>query len=378
MNTQIYNFHDIVLYVTIIQCLLLSLFMWVLPTQKRLSSILFIEFLLLNGMQLACILVLWNDSVQISPNIDTFIVPYVLMFALFAKGPMLLLYVESLTQRNFSLQNIHALHFLPILLCWLYLYFFAVDSNLLRWRFTDENVNAEHLVNLLWHASKWVPFFYGCAALTRVWRYHKQLKDHYSSFTTREPRWLFVLTLGFLLSWGFSILVHVSAQFLSPSLSNSLGLSENYVLFVLIIGLFMYSLAYAQQLLTTVPFHEKKPLEAKLKPRTIERVKAGMESEKLFLVHNLNIEEFAHRIDLHVREVSSVINKHFETNFFEFMNTYRIEEAKRLFTDHTLNELTVLDILQKSGFNSKSAFHRFFKRLVGVSPSQFRKMAQAK
>lgn len=378
MNAQIYNFHDVVLYITIIECALLSLFMWVLPTQKRLSSILFIGFLLLNGIQLACILVLWNDSAQVFPYFDVFIIPYILMLALLGKGPILLLYVDSLTQRNFSLQKIHSIHILPIFLCWLYLYFFGLDSHLLRWRFTDENINAGYWVNFLWHASKWIPFFYGCAAMARVWRYHKELKDHYSSFTTREPRWLFVLTFGFLLSWFFSIFVHVSAQFLPASLSNKLGISENYVLFVLIVGLFVYSLAYAQQLLTTAPPTNKKALKPKIEAGSIKQVKAGMETEKLFLVHNLNIEEFAHRIDLPVREVSAVINKHFKTNFFEYMNAYRIEEAKRLLADLVFNDLTVLDILQKAGFNSKSAFHRFFKRLVGVSPSQFRKAAQAK
>jgi AraC-like DNA-binding protein len=40
--------------------------------------------------------------------------------------------------------------------------------------------------------------------------------------------------------------------------------------------------------------------------------------------------------------------------------------------------MTVLDILLQAGFNSKSAFHRFFNRLVGVSPTEFRKQALQK
>ena len=93
----------------------------------------------------------------------------------------------------------------------------------------------------------------------------------------------------------------------------------------------------------------------------------------MFLKHNLNIEEFSKRIDLPVKEVSAVINKHYGTNFFEFMNTYRVEEAKRLLSDEKHADMTVLDVLLQSGFNSKSAFHRFFNRLVGVSPTEFRK-----
>jgi AraC-like DNA-binding protein len=38
---------------------------------------------------------------------------------------------------------------------------------------------------------------------------------------------------------------------------------------------------------------------------------------------------------------------------------------------------TILDIVYKSGFNSQSAFHRFFKRLVGMTPSEYRKKTAA-
>ena len=69
----------------------------------------------------------------------------------------------------------------------------------------------------------------------------------------------------------------------------------------------------------------------------------------------------------------SVINKHFGTNFFEFVNSYRVEEAKQLLTDPAHSYKTILDILLESCFNSKSAFHRFFKRLAGMPPSEYRK-----
>src|SRR5690625_7382550 len=98
-----------------------------------------------------------------------------------------------------------------------------------------------------------------------------------------------------------------------------------------------------------------------------------MEEEKMFLHANLNIEQFSSMIDYPVKDVSSVINKHFGTNFFEFVNSYRVEEAKQLLTDPAHSDKTILDILLESGFNSKSAFHRFFKRLAGMPPSAYRK-----
>ncbi|MET0355946.1 MAG: helix-turn-helix domain-containing protein, partial [Cellvibrio sp.] len=120
----------------------------------------------------------------------------------------------------------------------------------------------------------------------------------------------------------------------------------------------------------------KEKVDEKLTDAAIQKVQTGMEEHKLYLKHNLNIEEFSKRIDLPIKEVSAVINKHYGTNFFEFMNKYRVEEAKRLLLDASCADMTVLDILLQAGFNSKSAFHRFFNRLVGVSPTEFRKQAQ--
>jgi len=102
-----------------------------------------------------------------------------------------------------------------------------------------------------------------------------------------------------------------------------------------------------------------------------------MEVDKIYLKKNLNLEQFSERIDLPAKEVSGVINKHFGTNFFEYVNSYRVEAAKTLLADPEKADMTVLDVLLESGFNSKSAFHRFFSRLVGMSPTEYRKQALA-
>ncbi|HEY7883625.1 MAG TPA: helix-turn-helix domain-containing protein [Cellvibrionaceae bacterium] len=377
MDTRIFNVHDVVLFMTIIVCVLLALFQWALPaSSRRHTSGLLILFLLITGIQSACILILWNDEVRIADFFDLQVVPYLLTFATLGKGPALYFYVASLTQHQFALRTRHLLHLLPIAIAWVCLLTFSLDSDNFLWRSETTTVVTETVVNYLWHASKIIPFLYGVAATYMLMRYHRKLKDQYSSFSSSEPAWLSVLALGFTLSWAFSVVVHISAQFMSIAAADVLGISENYLIFVLINGLFAYSLMYAHQVLTTKPTEITKTISNdKPDEEAITKVHAGMEEAKLFLQHNLNIEEFSTRIDLPVRDVSAVINKHFGTNFFEYMNSYRVEEAKRLLTDKDHADLTVLDILLQAGFNSKSAFHRFFKRLTGMSPSEYRKQS---
>lgn len=378
MEAYIFNIHDVVLFMTIIECLMLALFQWALPSSRKLASGMLIVFLLITSIHSASVLLLWNDLVHTLDFFDRQMVPYLLMLATLGKGPALYFYVASLTEQGFRFKRHHALHLLPVAIVWLTMLVMGIDSDSMRWRAAGQSQLSLDVVNRLWDISKVIPLLYGIASVYRVRRYYSTLKEQYSSISHAEPGWLSILTFGFLLSWGFSLFVHVSAQFASEQMSNWLGISENYLVFILINGLFAYSAAYAHRILTTKPIVAKEvPLE-KLNDNAINKVKAGMEEDKLFLEHNLNIEEFSNRIDLPVRDVSSVINKHFGTNFFEFMNSYRVEEAKRLLSDPAMKDLTILDILLQAGFNSKSAFHRFFKRLVGSSPSEYRKEARQK
>ena len=63
-------------------------------------------------------------------------------------------------------------------------------------------------------------------------------------------------------------------------------------------------------------------------------------------------------------------------NFFDFINGYRVEEAKRLFKDPSKSAYTILAIAEDAGFNSKSAFNAVFKRVAGQTPSEFRQDLQ--
>jgi AraC-like DNA-binding protein len=67
-----------------------------------------------------------------------------------------------------------------------------------------------------------------------------------------------------------------------------------------------------------------------------------------------------------------VINEHLKVNFYDFVNGYRVEEAKRLLEDGSHGKKNFLEILYEAGFNTKSAFNRAFKKHAGMTPSQYK------
>ena len=378
MREHIFNFHDVVLLMTVAECFLLAIFQAVLPDKHRGSGILLNCFLLSIAVSAGCLLILWNNAVHTFQLFDVTLLPYFLCTALLLKGPTLYLYVCAITQQSFKFQQQHLLHLIPAALCIAWLLFFQLDSYDLRF-WTYDNKQRIRLVNAVWYFVKLMPLLYIAIALGALRTYRIQLKNQYSYFSTTEPGWLTILTIGFLFSWSLTFIVHITAQFVHPSIADSFGIVENYVMLILINALFIYSVVYAHKLLITTPAVEviKEKIDEKLPNTAILQVQRGMEVEKLFLKHNLNIEQFSKRIDLPAKDVSAVINRHYDTNFFEFINKYRVEEAKRLLSDPEYASITILDILLQAGFNSKSAFHRFFTRLVGMSPTEFRKQIQS-
>jgi AraC-like DNA-binding protein len=103
-----------------------------------------------------------------------------------------------------------------------------------------------------------------------------------------------------------------------------------------------------------------------------EKLSKVMETKKPFLNENLNLTLLAELSETTQTQLSQVINQYFQMNFYDFVNQYRVEEAKRMLSSITFDHLTILGIAFECGFKSKSSFNRYFKKYVGVSPSEFK------
>lgn len=378
MKDYIFNVHDVVLLMTAAECLLLAVFQQVLPVRERNYGLLLTAFLLIVATASTCTLILWNSQIKVAPLLGQQLLPYFLFTALMLKGPAFYLYVSALTQQNLRLKPQHALHLVPALLLLLCVAVFDLDSDDLRRTSIDNPDFPKLAVDIVWDLSTLVPLAYAVAAVFLLYRYRSELENEYSNFFSSELNWLNVLTYGVLFSWSWTLLVHILAKYTSVETADLLGIADNYVTFILVNAFFAYSLSYAHKLLATQPQQNLSPSEEKPSESAIAKVQQVMEKEKLYLKKNLNLEQLSNFVGLSPKEVSSVINKHFGTNFFEFINSYRVEEAKALLSDPEKADMTILDVLMESGFNSKSAFHRFFSRLVGMSPTEYRKKALQK
>lgn len=102
----------------------------------------------------------------------------------------------------------------------------------------------------------------------------------------------------------------------------------------------------------------------------IEEIDKIMSAEKLYTNPNLKMVDVAEKLELTSHELSKLLNNNLNKSFTDFVNERRVEEAK-LLIEHE-NKYTIEAIGNLSGFNSKSAFYKAFKRFTNTTPAQYK------
>jgi len=102
-----------------------------------------------------------------------------------------------------------------------------------------------------------------------------------------------------------------------------------------------------------------------------------MEAEKPFTDGDLTIQKLADKLSIPPHHLSQTINERLGQTFSDFINSYRVTEAKQRLLDPSLKHLSVLGIAIEVGFNSKSSFNSVFKRYTQMTPSEFRSQPTA-
>ncbi|HEX2946513.1 MAG TPA: helix-turn-helix domain-containing protein [Clostridia bacterium] len=99
---------------------------------------------------------------------------------------------------------------------------------------------------------------------------------------------------------------------------------------------------------------------------------AYVEKNKPYLDPDLDLRQLSELSGIPSHMISMLLNIHLNRNFYTFINTYRVDEAKKLLSSEGSREMNILTIAYDSGFNSKSTFNMVFRKLEGMTPSEYR------
>ncbi len=119
--------------------------------------------------------------------------------------------------------------------------------------------------------------------------------------------------------------------------------------------------------------YEKSSLSNQEKSAIHRKILAEMEGNRYYTRNLASLKDLAQSIKETPHHVSQVINEVMGKGFFELLAWYRVEEAKRIISEDREGKLTVEDIAEQVGYNSKSSFNTVFKKQTGQTPSEFRR-----
>jgi AraC-like DNA-binding protein len=214
---------------------------------------------------------------------------------------------------------------------------------------------------------------YLLTAIILVHLYKRDMKNHQSAVLPGQLSWLSIVLYGFLIMNYLGFLKHYVYDYFGVY-SHLLFMSQilSYLIFPLI--MFYYGLKHPE-LFSLIEFKVIKPQTPSLSEKVLNDYKMTliryMEEQKLYLISDITINKLSELVEIPVRSLSEVINKGFNQNFFEFINTYRIQEAKKLMAGSHRNK-TILEVIYEVGYNNKSVFNSVFKKYTGKTPKEYR------
>ena len=269
-------------------------------------------------------------------------------------GPLLRWYVLAMTRYNFEFSKNKLLELVPFALIFVMSFFVSR-----KWFETNNKeviiVFASALIFIYLHFAFYI--FLSGRLLQKVKGAYRNVLQTKSQKAIFE--WLQVLIIGFIVIW----------------ISYFLNIVEDtvpYIVGPIVYSVVIYFLSYkAFQLKTTeidgdaFKKNDNEWLYNKISELVIR--------DKLYLESDLSLSGLSKMVGKSTQNTSEAINQYAKRNFNEFINYYRIQDAKRMLLDANTKNYTISTIAFDAGFSTLSSFNSAFKKFEGITPSIYKK-----
>lgn len=297
----------------------------------------------------------------------------------FLYGPVLYFYTQGVVYHDFTFKKRDAWNLAPYIGVTSYVIFSII--------FIDQETQSEFAEKITsadfpaWvSAVSMIMYLHILCYLWFSWRtvkiYQSVIKDKFSRIDETNLDWLSFMIRAFS---GITIVTMINN--LVPVFDNSFFLYAS-VIILLIFSFYFINLVLVKALNQPAIFsgiakeETEKYAMSNLGSEQIEHYKNQltnlMQIKRPYLSADLRSKDLAEELDISPKVLSQVINQGFNQNFFDFINTFRCKEVKRILQGPD-KKITVIEAMYQSGFNSKSSFNKEFKKLTGQTPSEFKK-----
>lgn len=223
-------------------------------------------------------------------------------------------------------------------------------------------------------------------AINKIKQYRINLLNNYSAIGELEFKWLKFLTyiaFYFWILYLFMIVMlylNVDLPF-NPSNAIYIGLSV-FIFSISVYGIYnsltfsnLKSVESESTAENDLPIPDKKSKKALLDTNNIdelfEKIEAYILSEKCFLEKDITLHDLSKMVNLHSKKCSEIINRKTNSNYFDFINSFRVNYFNEQILKPENKKLTLISVAFDCGFSSKSTFNRIYKKQIGMTPSKY-------
>lgn len=345
------NYSDILLIIIssagLLHGALFALYLMIFKKKKSLTN-------LLLGLILLCMAFRIGKSVMLNFGDDlepVFI--FVGLTFLTLIGPFYRWYVLGMSRPDFKLTKRHYLELFPFTIIFVSSLFVTREwYNYNRVAFI---LFASGLIFVYLHL-----LFYIIISWRSIWRVknaipeEKQTKNQKTIFI-----WLNYLTIGLLLIWMSYVL-------------NILDDAVPYVTGPIVYSVVIYYLSFKAFQLKVLDLNGSS-FRINDQDQVFDEISNLIEKDKLYLESDISLARLSKLIGQSPQQTSAIINQYARRNFNDFINFYRIQDAKKLLRSSDKDKFTISSIAFDMGFSSLSSFNSAFKKIEGITPSSYRK-----
>lgn len=209
--------------------------------------------------------------------------------------------------------------------------------------------------------------------------YRKKSKNVTYILSFDKLKWLnqfMIFGILILLTWIFAIVFNLK-NVLNPEvyLYYPLRISTTVLLcWVAYIGFFKYNLIIDRIEIRALISNDENYsviVDETKKEEEFLFIERYINEHKCYLNPDFSLEEFVLQTKINGRKVSEILKTNTNSTFVEYINSLRIEKAKKLLLDKKYNDYTIAIMGLECGFNSKSTFYRVFSKFVGKTPTDY-------
>ncbi|MHA7057397.1 helix-turn-helix domain-containing protein [Aquimarina sp. M1] len=269
-------------------------------------------------------------------------------------GPLFRWYTMGMTHPNFKLQRYYTIELVPFILV------FGASLFVTRAWYQQQSkqviiIFSSVLIFIYLHLAFYILLSW--LILKKKIKKHQrvpQIKSQKFIF-----KWLRFMVIGVSIIWGSYVL-------------NILDETVPYVLGPMVYSVIIYFLSYKAFQLKVTDL-DGTVFKSNNDDVLFDQILTIVRDNKLYQEPDISLAKISKSLGKNTQTISSVINQYAEQNFNDFINYYRIQDAKKILTTTKSERYTISSIAFDTGFSSLSSFNGAFKKFEGITPSSYRK-----